>query len=154
MRKTLPELLTYDNLKIAYRNLGESTINAGMIWTLGKAANVISEKIAHFPLNYFNSIDHLTIGTGLGTFAYLIFGEGRKGTRAALIATTAFNVLWEVAEAKGQIYGNGWNLIDTATDVACVYAGLAIGVLLIEKGKDKLKAYIKKKDAYSKKWVI
>lgn len=151
MRKKLAEILTYDGLKELYSDISGGIFNASVAWTAGKGINIVTR--GHFNHDY-NPVDHIVIGAGLGSIAYRMFDRGKRGAKAAVIATTAFNIGWEIAEAKLNIYGTKWDAVDTALDVFCVYAGFAVFGYLAEKGKTKLKAYIKKKDAYSKKWLI
>lgn len=116
-------------------DLHHAAFNFALTWGIAKTALVISEKFFHFPLNQYNTIDHLAIGVGLGTIAYRKAGGGLKGMAAALIAGTMFNVGWE-AESKGNIFSELETSIDTITDVAAVYAGSNFISPLLEKGKN------------------
>jgi len=117
--------------------------NFAAAYLVGKTATAISEKFFNFPLNYYNSVDHFAIGVGLGTIAYRKAGGGLKGVLAGLAAGTAFNLGWEILEAKGDIYGNEWSLVDTISDISIVYAGNALG-FLAEIGKKHIKKEKKK----------
>lgn len=117
-------------------------VNTMTAWLAGKVANTISNSVFHYNLNQYNFIDHLIMGTGLGTIAYRKAGGGLKGLTAGLLAGTAFNIMWEPFE---NIYvqkadGAWWNSVDTLSDIAVVYAGNIAGFLA-----EKVKEYKGKK---------
>lgn len=110
-------------------DLKEASLNFAVAWTIGKTAVVISEKFFHFSLNKYNSVDHFAIGVGVGSYAYRRAGKGAKGVLAGIIAATLFNGCWEYAEYKGNIFRDSETLIDTFSDIACVYTGSIFGFL-------------------------
>jgi hypothetical protein len=118
-------------------------VNMTAAWLAGKVANTISNSVFHYNLNQYNFIDHLIMGTGLGTIAYRKAGGGIKGLAAGLIAGTAFNVMWEPFENLYVQKADGawWKSVDTLSDVAVVYAGNIAGFLAEKikehKGKKK-----------------
>ncbi len=126
MPKNLNKLISEEDVKSV-------CVNMTAAWFAGNAANIISNSVFHYNLNRYNFVDHLTIGTGLGTLAYRKAGGGLKGLAAGLIAGTMFNVAWEPFENSYVFKGSILNM-DTLSDVAVVYAGNILG-FLAEKAK-------------------
>jgi len=120
-------------------------VNITAAWLAGKVANTISNSVFHYNLNQYNFIDHLIMGTGIGTLAYRKAGGGFKGLAAGLFAGTVFNALWEPFENLYVQKADGawWESVDTLSDVAVVYAGNIAGFIA-----EKVKGYKgrKKKD--------
>jgi len=128
---------------VSKEDISSTCVNMTAAWLAGKVANTVSNSVFHFDLNRYNFIDHLVIGTGLGTLAYRKAGGGVKGLTAGLIAGTMFSAGWEYFENKYVFKDANWlTSIDTMLDVAVVYAGNILGFLA-----EKAKAYKgKKKD--------
>ena len=135
------------NKIISKEDISSTCVNMTAAWLAGKVANTISNAVFHYDLNRYNFVDHLVIGTGLGTLAYRKAGGGLRGVLAGLAAGTMFSALWEPFE---NIYvqkadGAWWKSIDTLSDVAVVYAGNILG-FLGERFKDYIKKKIKSSD--------
>ena len=141
MRKTFLEKIIRDE------DLKETSFNTLGFWILGKTANVIANSVFHFDLNKYNSIDHLTLGVGIGTLSYRKAGGGVKGVIAGLTAATLLNAGWEYFENKYVFKdANGLTSIDTISDIAVVYSGSVLGFL-----SEKTKKHINRKN---EKWVM
>jgi len=125
---------------ISKEDINSTCVNMTAAWLAGKVANTVSNAVFHYDLNRYNFIDHLVMGTGLGTLAYKKAGGGFKGLAAGLFAGTVFNALWEPFENMYAWKANGawWESVDTLSDFAVVYAGNIIG-FIAEKLKTKKK---------------
>jgi len=130
------------NKLISKEDISATCVNVTAALVAGKLANVISNSVFHYNLNQYNFVDHLIVGTGLGTLAYRKAGGGFKGLAIGLIAGTAFSLLWEPFENKyvWKAEGEWWKSMDTLSDVAVVYAGNIAGFLA-----EKARALRKKK---------
>jgi hypothetical protein len=129
-----------------YEDFKEASLNFVLVWLIGQIANIVSQKFFGFPLNQFNSIVHLAIGVGLGTYAYRRMGGGVKGIFVAFILASLFNGGWEGVEFLGKIFSEPEMLIDTLTDIGFVYFGALVLAPLVERMKKwKKKGKRKKK---------
>ena len=131
MKKWVKKVFDYEDLK-------EASFNFVLIWLIGQVANIISQKFFNFSLNQFNSVVHLAIGVGLGTYAYRRAGGRMKGILLAFIFATLFNAGWESIELGGDIFKESEKMIDFVTDIVFVYFGAVILGPLIEKIKKRL----------------
>ena len=130
MKKRIKKIFNYEDFK-------EASFNFVLVWFVGQIANIISQKFFNFQLNQFNSIIHLAIGVGLGTYAYRRMGKGMKGMVAAFIVASLFNGGWEFLEIKWAIFQESETLIDLISDIVLVYIGSNVLTPLIEKVKRK-----------------
>ncbi len=128
-----------------YEDFKEASFNFVLIWLIGQIANIISQKFFGFPLNQFNSIVHLAIGVGLGTYAYRRTGKGFKGIFVVFIVASLFNGGWEFIEIAGNIFNESEVLVDLVTDIIFVYLGAVILAPLMEKMKGKFERKRKRK---------
>jgi hypothetical protein len=129
--------------KITSEDIKHICVNMTAAWFVGKVANTVSNAFFHYDLNKYNFIDHLIIGTGIGTIAYRKAGGGLKGVAVGLAAGTLFNVLWEPFENL-YVWKAGeewWKSVDTISDVAVVYAGGILSFL-----GERTKEYLSKKN--------
>jgi len=144
-------LLNKTNL---YEDLKETGFNMATAWTIGQVTNTISNAFFHFNINQYNSVKHLVMGMGIGTFTYKKAGGGTKGILAGLIAATIVNTAWEAFE-NGYVFGSHIfqekeAFIDTMSDIAVVYAGTTLSFCA-----EKLKYYLSPKYPKGKeKWVL
>lgn len=136
MKKTLQEILNNENLR-------HSSYNAMLLYFGFKLTDIFLNSAFEFNgLNAYNSLEHLATGGFIGTSAYRMAGGGFKGVLWGLGAATVGNA-WELVEPFIPNY-NGESFLDTASDVAVVYLGSALGFYLegfkpSHKDKDRRK---------------
>ncbi len=75
MKKSLIKIINDVDLK-------EGCFNFTFLYVAGKTLSVASSALFDFNLNEYNSVEHLSIGAGIGTFAYRKAGRGFKGIAA------------------------------------------------------------------------
>jgi hypothetical protein len=124
-------------------DLNASAFNFTTVYLASKVASMASSALFHFNLNEYNSIDHLAVGVGIGTFAYRKAykktGRVSDGVLAGLAAATIFNASWEVFEGIVNPYGNPESTINRISDIAVVYAGTTLSFF-----GEKFKNYLNK----------
>lgn len=130
MKTLLKKIVNDEDLKA-------SGFNFTTAYLTGKFISMATSALFGWNLNKYNSIDHLALGVGIGTFAYRKAGKGVKGIFAGFSAATLFNAVWEGFERGFNPYDNPETLINTVSDVAVVYAGTTLS-FLGEKFKDYL----------------
>lgn len=119
--------------------LNASAFNFTTFYLGGKLISMVASVLFDLNLNQYNSIDHLSLGVGIGTFAYKKSGGGKKGILAGLVAATFFNFGWEGFEYLANPYNNPEHLLDTLSDIAVVYSGSLLG-----SAEEKFKDFLKK----------
>jgi hypothetical protein len=107
--------------------------NAGMVYCLTTLGVMIANQKLDLNLNAYHSIEHLSIGVGIGSMTYRKAGGGLKGLVGALKWGTAFNLGWESLVYLG---GVSETLINRTSDILMVYGGNLL-TPLIERYKDK-----------------
>ena len=141
MRKRLREIL-HDNdylhsAGFAFASMGLlHAVNIAYIGITPLVNFLSGSNFEPLDLNAFKTIGHFGIGFFAGAFTYRRMGGGIKGAAYGLVATTGFNVAWEGIEPFIKSY-NGESFLDTATDIASVYAG-GISSFLLERYKSNL----------------
>ena len=133
-----------------YEDFKEGAASFLVIFGLANAANIASNGFFHFNLNRYNSVDHLAIGVGIGSYAYKRAGGGIKGVAAGLIAGSLFNAAWETFEYRSHVWDKQEVMIDTISDIAMVYAGNILGIAG-EKAKDCIN---RNKISREERWVL
>jgi hypothetical protein len=142
------------NKLVSYNDAGAACANAGAVYAVAYAIDIGVNAFLHFNLNEYNSIVHLTAGTGIGTYAYrrvkseVIKETGdkiegtKKGIIVGLVVGAAVSFAWEYAENKGHIFQPMANpLLDTMLDNFAVIGGSAGIAPLLEM----IKPYFKRK---------
>ncbi len=126
----------------SYQNIKNGFVNIGVTWAGFKASSVTCAFFGG-ELNRYNTDEHLMMGAAIGALT--------GGRLYGFLASTAFNFVWEILESKGNLYALGESPINTATDIAAVYAGAMVLAPLIEKGKNAVENSIKRR---KQRWVV
>mgnify|MGYP001568709694 CR=1 FL=1 len=122
-------------------DLHHIALNAFTAWGAGTFGNIFSNSILKFNFNQYNSTNHFTVGVIFGTLMYRL-----KKIGIGLAALTALNFGFEIFE-NGYVFGDirGLGSLDTITDVAVLYAGVALS-FLGERAKEYLNNNRTKRD--------
>ena len=116
--------------------LHNSFFNAGTVYCAGKALAIVSNKYFDLNLDAYNSVEHLSIGIGLGTMGYRAAGGGLKGLVYASLFGMGFNAIWEPLEHYGEFFKE--TPINRITDIFMVQGGNLLGSGM-ENFRDKFK---------------
>ncbi len=114
----------------------EAAANSVIVFGVGKATSIALSTFFDIHIDKFNSVEHLAMGVGIGTYAYRRAGGGAKGMMAAAFTTTTLLGSWELLEYNIPSYRE--ELIDSISDMAVAYAGSNFLSPVIEKAKNYL----------------
>ncbi len=118
-----------------WNDFTEAAANSVIAFGVGKAASIALSTFFDIHIDEYNSVEHLAMGIGIGTYAYRRAGGGAKGMAAAALTTTTLLGGWEILESQIPSYRE--ELIDSITDMAIAYTGSNIFAPLMEKVKKK-----------------